>query len=49
MVLTAFYDRRTQSLVPRALNPCYPTGTEGASNVKATSMGIDVKDLSCKV
>ena len=36
-------------LVPRALNTCYPTGTEGASNVKATSMGIDVKDLSCKV
>lgn len=36
-------------LVPRALNTCYPTSTEGASNVKATSMGIDVKDLSCKV
>lgn len=36
-------------LFPRALNTCYPTGTEGAGDVKATGMGVDIKDLSCKV
>ena len=42
-------DFESSILVPRALNSCYPTSTEGTGDVKATGMGIDVKDLSCKV
>lgn len=36
-------------LVPRALDTSYPTGTEGACDVEATGVGVDVKDFSCKM
>ena len=40
-------ENRVRFLVMRA--SCYPPGTEGGGDVEATSMGIDIEDLSCKV
>lgn len=36
-------------LVPRTLDPSYPTGTKGACDIEATGMGVDIKNLSCKM